>query len=277
MITLRRTGQDGIVRYPRFDEQTFEEIQTLAEAEYLQLLEKESKDKHENLIASYFPDKGPFRRQLYPKHMQFIAAGGKHKVMPFCPADCEGKSHRERAIIAGNQVGKSDLGAYEITMHLTGDYPKWWPGRRFEHPVLAWAAGDTNQTTRDTIQLKLLGAWGAFGTGMIPKKYLIHTTSKSGMANAVETIYVRHVSGGRSELGLKSYDQSRLAFQGTKKHFIWLDEECPMEIYTECLVRTVNTDGMIILTFTPLQGLTDVVRSFLGLEPKDKEEEEDSN
>lgn len=272
LYTVRHVSEDGVVRYPRLTEEDFAEEQDEAEAEYLALLEREQKDKVENLAASYFPDKGPFRRELYPKHIEFIHAGGKHEPMSYCPEDCEGKPHRERCVLAGNRCGKSDLGAYEMTMHLTGDYPSWWKGRRFEHPILAWAAGDTSQTTRDIIQLKLLGPFGAYGTGMIPRKNLIHTTTKSGIPHAVETIWVRHISGGRSELSLKSFDQGRLSFQGTKRHFIWLDEECPEDIYTECLLRTMDCDGQVILTFTPLNGLTNIVRSYMGLELLDNED-----
>jgi len=271
--TLRHVNpENGMIRYPRLTETDFAEEQAVAESEYLALLEREQKDKVENLISGYFPDKGPLRRALYPKHIQFITAGGKHTPMPYCPEDCEGKPHRERCVLAGNRIGKSDLGAFEMTCHLTGDYPKWWAGRRFDYPILAWAAGDTSQTTRDILQLKLLGPYGAFGTGMIPRKNLIHWTTKSGIPHAVETIWVRHVSGGRSELGLKSFDQGRLSFQGTKRHFIWLDEECPEDVYTECLLRTMDCDGQVILTFTPLNGLTNLVRQFLGLELLDNED-----
>jgi phage terminase large subunit-like protein len=173
--------------------------------------------------------------------------------------------------IAANMVhhNTEGIGAFEMTNHLTGEYPSWWKGHRFNHPISAWAAGDTGQTTRDIIQLKMLGPIGAYGTGMIPKRLLIHQTTKGGMAGAVETIYVRHASGGRSELGLKSFDQGRLAFQGTSKHVIWLDEEPKREVYIECLLRTMKTTtfsgGIILLTFTPLLGMSEVVRDFLGI------------
>jgi hypothetical protein len=42
--------------------------------------------------------------------------------------------------------------------HATGDYPVWWPGRRFEGRTDWWVAGDTRETTRDIIQLELFGS-----------------------------------------------------------------------------------------------------------------------
>jgi len=37
-----------------------------------------------------------------------------------------------------------------------------------------------------------------------------------------------------------------------------------MDIYVECLLRTMTNEGIMILTFTPLQGLSNVVLSFLS-------------
>jgi phage terminase large subunit-like protein len=70
-------------------------------------------------------------------------------------------------------------------------------------------------------------------------------------------------------LGLKSYEQGRGAFEGTAKHWIWLDEEPDIGVYTECLYRTATTNGCMAVTFTPLEGMSEVVMSFL--EPADKE------
>lgn len=211
-------------------------------------------DKPEK-IWSYFPDEGPLRRELYQKHLEFFRMG---------------KVHRERAMIAANRVGKTETaGGYELTLHLTGEYPKWWEGRTFDKPIDAWAAGDTSKTVRDIIQAKLLGPVHAIGTGLIPARCIVDTTPKSGVPDAIMDVYVKRasggsdVSGGVSVLGLKSYDQKRISFQGTDKHVIWLDEEPDLGIYTECLTRTVTTNGMIICTFTPLLGLSEVVLLYL--------------
>ena len=78
---------------------------------------------------------------------------------------------------------------------------------------------------------------------------------------------MKHVTGQLSVCELKSYDQRREAYQGTAQHVIWLDEEPPEDIYAECLLRTTKTGdfvgGIILLTFTPLQGRTPLVRQFL--------------
>ena len=175
-----------------------------------------------------------------------------------------GAEHRERLMLAANRVGKTDgVGGYETVLHLTGLYPDWWTGKRLKKPIRAWAAGDTSKTVREIIQEKLLGPVGDFGTGMIPGDSIISTTAKAGISGAVDMVSVRHATGGVSILILKSYDQKRQAFQGTEQDLIWLDEEPPLDIYTECLIRTMTTNGMILCTFTPLLGMSKVVLNFL--------------
>jgi phage terminase large subunit-like protein len=216
----------------------------------MRLLEEREKAVRQNRMALFYPDEGPLRRELYARHLDFFAAGA---------------IHRERCFLAANRVGKTEgVGAFETVLHLTGEYPDWWRGRRFAHAISAWAAGDTGKTTRDIIQLKLLGKAAEFGTGMIPLRRLLDTTPKPGIPEAVETIYVEHVTGDRSRISLKSYDQKREAFQGTEQHLIWLDEECPPDIYTECLMRTMTTNGLVMITFTPLLGMTELIRGFVN-------------
>ena len=102
----------------------------------------------ENKLAHYRP---------YPKQAAFHEAGAKH---------------RERLLMCANRFGKTMCGAAELAFHLTGDYPDWWNGKRFDKPVRAWAAGVTAETTRDVLQEKLIGPpfrESEWGTGMIPK------------------------------------------------------------------------------------------------------------
>ena len=228
--------------------------------EKITLLEEQQRRKSRRKLVTYFPDTGPLRRELYPKHCEFFAAGA---------------SHRERLMLAANRVGKTEgVGGYEMSLHLTGQYPEWWTGRRFNGPIRAWAAGDTGKTVREILQYKLLGPVGAWGTGLIPGDSISRIVrGTGGVADTVEIVYVRHVSGQDSTLIFKSYDQRREAFQGTEQDVIWLDEEPSLDIYTECLLRTMTNNGMLMLTFTPLLGVSDVVLSFL---PSGKFDEADA-
>ena len=214
-----------------------------------------------------YPDAGPLRRGLYRKHLEFFRLGAEH---------------RERLACCANRVGKTEgMGGYELTCHLTGEYPGWWPGRRFNRPISAWAAGDTGKTTRNILQRKLLGQAGQHGTGLIPGHLLRRTTPKAGVTDAIELVYVEHAPTGRmSLLEFKSYDQKREGFQGTEQDVILLDEEPPEDVYDECVLRTVETPerlggGIVMLTYTPIKGLTPLTLRFLPeFAPADEEEED---
>ena len=216
--------------------------------ELIKALETRKETKKFNRRDEYFPDKGEFRRELYPKHIEFFKAGSVHK---------------ERAFIAANRTGKTIAGAYEMTCHLTGEYPEWWPGRKFDKPIDAWVVGVTNEQTRDVLQKELLGRKTAMGEGMVPKHLIERTTHRSLPPDSVADAYIKHASGGTSVVSFKSAIQGSETFMGTAKDVIWMDEEIPSDIYSECLLRTMTVSGIVMLTFTPLQGLTDLVLSFL--------------
>jgi phage terminase large subunit-like protein len=200
-------------------------------------------------LRTLFPDSGPLRRELYAKHMQFFAAGARYN---------------QRLFMAANRVGKTVAGAYETSCHLTGQYPSWWEGRRFERATDGWACGTNSQTTRDVVESVLLGK--SRGQGMIPAEAIMRTVAGRGITGSVETVRVRHVSGKDSKLGLKTYEQGRRSFEGEAKDFIWCDEEPPMDVYVEMLYRLLTTKGLIWTTFTPLMGMSEVVTSFLEAE-----------
>lgn len=169
--------------------------------------------------------------------------------------------------MAGNQLGKTWCGSAEMAVHLTGLYPDWWEGRRWDRPIRAWAGSNTGEVTRDNAQRSLIGdprARETWGEGMIPGDYLGRVSMKQGVPDQVDGALVKHVSGGWSTIGFKSYDQKREKWQGETLDAVWFDEEPPMDIYMEGLTRTNATGGMVYLTFTPLLGMSEVVRMYLA-------------
>jgi len=211
-------------------------------SELAKTLESKRRRRDRNRLAAYSP---------YTKQIEFHAAG---------------KGARERLLMAGNQLGKTYCGAAEAAIHLTGLYPDWWTGRRFERPVRAWVGSKTGEVTRDGCQRLLVGEpkdKGQWGTGMIPGRTLLGWSARASTPGALDGLTVRHASGAVSTLGFKSYDQGREKWQGETLDFVWFDEEPPLDVYIEGLTRTNATGGMAYLTFTPLLGMSEVVSLFL--------------
>lgn len=259
---------DLLKTQPGFDPDTFDPDRFIAEltdeqvAQLLAPIMAEQELARYGKFSNFFPDQtvtaGGFTywaRELYPKHLEFFEATAKY---------------REVCFMAGNRVGKTIAGGYLTSVLLTGRYPHWWKGKRFRSRIDAWVAGDTNETTRDILQLELLGEVTYSrhrktldGSGLIPRECIGDVTWKQGVSNLVDTVWIKHRTGAESRLGMKSYDQGRRVFQGTAKHLIWLDEECPQDVYGECLIRTATTNGIVPTTFTPLQGISEVVMAFM--------------
>lgn len=194
-------------------------------------------------FTKYYLDEGDLRRDLYPKSLEFFKA-----------------KNRLRLTIAANRVGKTEgIGAYETCLHLTGLYPQWWEGKRFDRPVNVVAASHTSATTRDICQYKLFGHPSNFGTGLIPYELCGKPEKKRGVSHAYDFVPIKHISGRNSYVNFLSFDQGRKKFEGTERDFIWLDEEPPLDVLDECVLRTMTTEGCVVITFTPLQGMTETI------------------
>jgi len=178
-----------------------------------------------------------------------------------------GADTNQRLLMAANRIGKSYCGSMELSYHLTGLYPDWWEGRVYHQPIIAWAGGVSNETTRDIVQYELLGSPDdpeAFGSGTVPRSYIIKTERKPGVPNAKSVALIRHVSGGNSSLFFKAYEMGVEKWQGRSVDCIWLDEEPSRDIYSQAVTRTLDRRGMVYMTFTPEHGMTETVASFMN-------------
>lgn len=169
--------------------------------------------------------------------------------------------------MAGNGCGKTYCGAYDTAFHLTGRYPDWWQGRRFDRPIKAWVANKTTTQTKDITQTSLIGQWGVkalWGTGSIPKDDIDFENVKMmrGIVDLIESIPIRHIGpdgreNGWSILSFKTYEQGREVWQGENLDLLWLDEEPRDDIYPEALARLRprrkgDRRGQMLITATPL-------------------------
>lgn len=230
-------------------------IQYLVENEMWEELQQLHNTIHHHetyhLISKFLPYK--FQREFYAK----------------------GKDYRYRFLMAGNRVGKSFSMAQEVSFHLTGLYPDWWEGKRFDHPPLVWAIGITSDTTRKVLQKELLGTIMAknekeMGTGSIPRDYIdFSNIEKDG--NIVRVIKITHHNAegkvdGLSTLEFRTTSQGEHTLMGPSVDFIWLDEQDPyndVRIFAQCVTRTMTTRGLVVITATPEAGRTELVDDFL--------------
>jgi len=191
-----------------------------------------------------------------------------HKAGATCP---------QRLLMAANGVGKTLTGAAETAIHLTGQYPDWWQGRRFNRHILVWVCSISNQTQRDYTQNALFGEniGDALGSGFIPGASIVGRPRprQAGVGDVIDMAHIRHTSGKNSLVVMKTYEQGWRAFQGAAPDIVWLDEQ-PDEnakdegpIYSEVITRIFRSSGMLYATLTPLLGETEMIRKFLETDP----------
>jgi len=84
----------------------------------------------------YYPRTG------YPKSLEFFK---------------QGRDNRQRLFMAANRTGKTITAAFELMCHLTGEYPQWWDGKKFESPKDWWVCGKSKETVQQILQPLLIG------------------------------------------------------------------------------------------------------------------------
>ena len=177
-----------------------------------------------------------------------------------------GKDFARRGMIAANRAGKTIASTFEAAYHLTGEYPKDWEGKVWDRPIIAMASGESWEQVAKTLQSKLLGCDDIkqgykIGTGSIPKSLIDEKSIRTDGANVL-ALEIWHKSGGKSKLYFSNYTQQVRHLQGFELDLVLLDEQPPDETFSELVVRTAARNGQVICSFTPLKGMTGLVRKF---------------
>lgn len=196
--------------------------------------------------------------QPYPYQLAFHNAEG-YKT--------PGRPASQRALMAANQVGKTTGAAMEAAIHSTGRYPAWWKGNRVLRANVGLVGGLTNESVRDICQKELFGDPSddkQLGFGTIPLECIGKITRKAGVPNAIDSAMVRHVTGGWSKINFRAYEQGPKKHMGSRIDWGWPDEEAPEDIWAQYLRATFATRGFLFMTFTPEDGITKVVHSFIS-------------
>ena len=145
-----------------------------------------------------------------------------------------------RGIFGGNRSGKTEAGAAETALFSVNSQ-KYRP-RPIRKDIKILVGSESNEYNRDIIVPKLR-KW-------IPK------------ANILKEVRIQRgfvdfwTLPNDGTIKFKNYEQEADKWAGDDYDLIWLDEEPPSEIWKECLLRIIDRGGSIILTMTPIKGMT---------------------
>lgn len=180
----------------------------------------------------------------------------------------------QRMLMAANGVGKSQSVCAELCAHATGDYPSWWKGTRFERGGWeAWIGSIDNNMQKIGPQRAIMGRNldALLGTGLLPKDRIVSFERRqAGIKDVVDTVIVRHRSGEDVVLTWKTFEQGWRKWQsGDPKIIVW-DEEPDDNvvdqepILDETLTRLVRNNGIFLVGYTPLLGMTNLTEHFMN-------------
>lgn len=232
-------------------------------------------DKYNLTIDSLTTISGPLKRELMDLSIEIADDMKYFQLKYFRPFEHQlkffatGYSER-RGILAANRIGKTVSTCYETAMHLTGLYPNWWEGYRFDKPITCMVAGEGWSQVALVLQNELLGTQDIkitenIGTGAIPRHCIITDTMRNDGANNIG-VEIKHVSGGKSYLLFANYTQEVRQLQGFKLNLAVFDEQPPDDFFSEIVTRTATTQGKVLCSFTPLKGLNGLVSKFWNKE-----------
>lgn len=168
--------------------------------------------------------------------------GVKHQICGCPQYEFLASSCSTKSFFGSNRSGKSTAGIYEWCVHVTGEYPSWWKGKRYDRPVRGriFANGFTKGVLVITEKLKEWLPKGSWSAG------------KNSLGAEINW-RVKHVSGSESVFDILSYEQDSSAAEGANHDLILFDEPPPRAMYIAAVRGLVDSGGICMFTLTPLR------------------------
>lgn len=173
----------------------------------------------------------------------------------------------------GNRSGKTHCSAAWVAMHVTGRYPAWWEGKKWQRGITCAVMGVTNKLNREVVQAKLFGDvmdTQSVGSGMIPRECIKRLVMAPGLKGVVEKAYIKHSSGQMSVIMMFTQEAGAAVAQGFEADICWMDEEHedgnPYEVYAELKVRLmtrISEGAQFLVSYTPRLGYTPLTTHLL--------------
>lgn len=154
------------------------------------------------------------------------------------------------AVIGGNRSGKSKVGEGVLSRLVRREGPIWkrlrWSEQQrkaAQRPLEIWVAPQTDEKSKSLWEPRLLEAL----KGLPNLRYV----------QSPHRYFEWDDELGGGKVWLKSQEQGFKAFESNDVDFVLFDEE-PLDrrVYASAKMRLATTNGVVMLTFTPLSGMT---------------------
>lgn len=168
-----------------------------------------------------------------------------------------GERFRFYLYYGGNGAWKSFVGAY-----LTVLMALWYDTKKYNLPFIGskkniWICTKSGSNVKSTIAPYLLGD---YSKTRIPPEEIEKITQDNGILKAIKL-------KNWCEIHIKTYDQGQENVQGGNPDWMWLDEEPTNEdVWSELKARTRKIECEMVITMTPLNGLTWIYDFFFNVD-----------
>lgn len=150
-------------------------------------------------------------------------------------------SAKERLFVGGNRSGKTVAASVEDIYRLRGESPYQVVKPA---PVQGRIIGVDFDNGVEKILKPMIQRW-------IPPSLLINGSWEDSYDKGLRVL---NCANG-STMEFMSYIQDVPKFAGTSRDFVHFDEEPPEAVYDECKLRTLDVNGVLYISMTPLDGM----------------------
>jgi phage terminase large subunit-like protein len=156
--------------------------------------------------------------------------------------------HRELLILGGNRSGKSSFAAKRIIRSMLDT-----PDGRF------WCFQETSGNSVE-MQQPLLWKY------MPPELRNTRKTKVTNISYGQKTGFAENsfVLPNGAQCFFRNYSQDVSTIEGGECNGIWFDELCPLNFLDTARFRLITRKGWLLLTFTPIEGYSAVVKDYLA-------------
>ena len=169
----------------------------------------------------------------------------------------------EALILGGNRSGKTNYAAKRaaqifVGQDINGDAPEWVKERQQKRGMNIWCFHSNNM---NSIAMQQSVFYNYLPKELKDAKRNNHTqlswTQKNGFTDNT-AVYMKN------QIWFLNYEQKITIIEGGEVDFIWCDELIPKDWLETLRYRLVTRNGKLLVTFTPVQGYTPVVKEYVS-------------
>jgi phage terminase large subunit-like protein len=168
----------------------------------------------------------------------------------------------EILVLGGNRSGKTNWAAKRIVQafvgtDLAGNMPEWIREKSKKRGINIWCLHTTNMTS---VSMQQNVVYNYLPKELKEAKRTRQTqvswTQKNGFSDNT-AVYERN------QIWFLNYAQDIKVVEGGEVDFVWCDELVPADWLETLKYRLVTRNGKLLVTFTPVQGYTQVVKEYI--------------